>query len=256
MKIISTLVALSDKHWPFADKKLVSKSIKYIEDTQPDEIVDLGDLFDNPTFSKFEQDPRVKYSFTDTVKMVNNYLHSVRKAAPKANISIKWGNHDERLPKFSARTAPDLVRDNLIKTYTDLLDLDYLGIKSYGYNEPFILPGDLKVTHGTKVAPLSGYSAHGELRKSNNIAGISGHTHRLGFVTHRGRTWLECGHMCTTDTSKFLYLHDGDADWQQGFAVGKLVEFYDKKTRHKKKQWILTPVQVIQGHFVIDGVVY
>ncbi len=256
MKIISTLVALSDKHYPYADTKLVKKALGFIANTQPDYVVDLGDLFDNPTFSKFEQDPRTIYSFADTVEMVTDYLYELRDAAPNAQIDVKWGNHDERLPKFSNRNAPELVKNNLIKTYTDLLPFKELNIGSRGYNEPFILPGDLKITHGTKVVPLAGYSAHGELRKSDNVAGLSGHTHRLGFVTHRGRTWLECGHMCTNDTSKFLYLHDGFGDWQQGFAVGKLVEYYDKKTRHKKRQWILTPVQVIQGCFVIDGVVY
>jgi len=256
MKIISTLVALSDKHYPYADTKLVKKTLGFIEDTQPDEVVDLGDLFDNPTYSKFAQDPKVVYSFSDALEMATDYVYALRKAAPKAKIWWKKGNHDERLPKFANRIAPELVRDNLVKTYEELIPFERLNITPVGYNEPLILRGDLKVTHGTKVAPLSGYSAHGELKKSYNLAGISGHTHRLGFVTYRGRTWLECGHMCTTDTSKFLYLADGDADWQQGFAVGKLVEFYDKKTRHKKQQWILTPVQVIQGCFVVDGVVY
>lgn len=245
------MLALSDKHYPNADHGLVEKVHDYNDDAKPDYIVDLGDLFDNDLFSRYDKDPRNEASFEETLDMVRYYSNRLRQKNKKARIIYKRGNHDLRIDKYAIKNAPNLVKAGAIKTLEELINLPKLKIEHYEYNDRLVIEGNLKITHGTTVAQLAGYSAHAELRKAGTCSGISGHTHRLGFVAHRGRTWLECGHMCTLDMSKFLYMADGEGDWQQGFAVGKLVQFNDGS-----KQWLMQPIQVVNGSFIIDGVVY
>lgn len=248
------MLALSDKHFPIADFDLLEKTHQYNRDAKPDYVIDLGDLFDNDLFSRYEQDPRLEYSFAETLDMGRYYFNKLRANNKKARILHKKGNHDLRFDKYAIKNAPQLVKVGAVKTIEELLNQPKLKIEHHGYTDRLVLEGNLKVTHGTIVGQAAGYSAHGELRKAGNCSGISGHTHRLGFVAHRGRTWLECGHMCTTDMSKFLYVADGEADWQQGFAVGKLVEY--KVNGNYKRHWIMTPIEVVNGSFIIDGVVY
>ena len=253
MNIILTMLALSDKHFPNADFNLLDKAYYLNKKLKFDIVADLGDLLDNDGYSRYEKDPRLETSFADAVEMGYQHLRSLRLGNKKARILVKWGNHDERMYKYAVRNAPELVKANAIKFLPEMLRLEELGIESWGYNQRLVLEG-LKITHGTMVRDLAGYSAHAELRKAGICSGISGHTHRLGFVTHRNRSWLECGHMCSKDTTKFPYLADGDADWQQGFAIGNLVEYTEN--RKSVRKWLMQPIEVVNGSFIVNGKLY
>lgn len=250
MEIISTMLVMPDMHYPFADHTLVKKIVNLHEKKKFNLITFLGDLLENETFSRYERDPRNQHSLEEAIEMVQDLFSAFRKVSKKTRIIVKWGNHDERMVKYAVKNAPELVKANALKYLPELLGLGDYDIESYGYNEKLNLDG-LKITHGTLVRELSGYSAHAEIRKAGVCSGISGHTHRLGFVTHRGRSWLECGHLCTTDTSKFIYLADGEADWQQGFAIGRLGQF-----TNGERKWFMQPIEVVNGCFVVDGVAY
>lgn len=255
-RIKATLLAISDMHWPFACPIVIPKVQAYNKDAKPTYVLGLGDHMDNKMFGKFDNDPRFEYSFKDALDMCCGCWNTLRQDNKKGDFRVKDGNHDDRPFKYAIRNAPDLLKAGFIKTPAEMLNFNKLRIKSYGSGEKLILPGGLKITHGTAVNQLAGYSAHSEIRNSGKaIAGISGHTHRLGFVHRYDQIWLEAGNLITLDHSKLLYLGDKDQDWQQGFVVGKLLE-YKTNNGEKMLRWHLQPVPIIDGYFTIDGVVY
>ena len=247
------MLAVPDCHYPYVDPVAMAKLQLLNKKKKFKNIVFLGDLLENDIFSRYEKDPRLETSFAETLAILDYDLTTFRKNNKNARMLVKFGNHDERLFKYALKHAPTLVKTNVLKSLHEIINLDKNKIESWGYNDRLVLDG-LKITHGTIVRQLSGYSAHAELRKAGDLSGISGHTHRLGYVTYRGKTWLECGHLCTNDTSKFLYLADGEADWQQGFAVGKLVEWCNEG--QTSRQWIMEPIKITNGSFIVDGVLY
>lgn len=243
---------MSDTHFEAADEALVGekgKIFKLLTDKVYDYIVHIGDLINFDAFGRFEKDPRKKENIVQSIMMGTSFLQRVRKKQPKAKIIWKEGNHDQRLEKYCIRNCPELLPLECL-SLESLFKCRENKIEFVPYNKLYTLHG-LKITHGKRVNPQSGYSAHAELRNAKGRSGVSGHTHRLCWVHSHEAEWMELGYLGSTDIEKFPYLGDSEPNWRQGFGEGTYVQGDDGSCF-----WILKPVEISHGHFMVDGKLY
>lgn len=57
------IAVIPDTHFPYCDLKKLNKAYKIVKQFNPDAIVQIGDLYDQVSFSNYPKDPsRCKYS--------------------------------------------------------------------------------------------------------------------------------------------------------------------------------------------------
>lgn len=91
----TSFVAFSCQHCPLQDKNAVNWLIEIIKERKPDEIINLGDLLEADSASKWSSE----YSWTlrDEFNSANELLKRIREASPKSKLVFLEGNHDSNI---------------------------------------------------------------------------------------------------------------------------------------------------------------
>jgi hypothetical protein len=220
---LQSWVIIPDVHLPFEDSKALAVVAQIIVLLDPYGIIQLGDLMDAYSLSRFPKDPRMMVKLQEEVDKARALLGAWRLLAPSALMVLLEGNHSFRMRRTlweSPPAAQALLTLNAVSeamTWPKLLGLEELRITHVPYGELYHLP-KMVVKHGDIVRSQAAYTAAAEHRKEG-ISGISGHTHRMGLFAssdHNGaQTWIEAGHLC--DLAKMDYVKR--PNWQQGCTV-------------------------------------
>ncbi len=172
-RLRETVIAIGDIHFPWHSRRTLAAIFKIIKEVKPDVIVQMGDLYDMFSFSRF---PRTRNIYGPQQELKNArrdaeiFWHTVKSCAPKATRYQLFGNHEDRLVKRALENAPELehfakqgLRSLMQFDGVDLLDdsREVLMIDGVGYH------------HGY----LSGLGAHA---RANLNSMVVGHTHRGG----------------------------------------------------------------------------
>lgn len=246
------LAVCSDIHDVHADPFILSAFIRMCEIRQPDHIVLNGDIFDNyEATTKYNVDfrswmPQKRFSF------VNKHVFAaLRKACPKAEMTLVPGNHELRALQRLATLDPFTrawLSDCLGLTLSDWFGLEEHRINLeckfdlgafYKHEATETLTENYKKYYDSWVA----FHTHDD---GFGMAGSSGHTHRPGLVSHHSEPmgtydWMTTG--CIKDT-RAEYV-TGKNKWTNGFGYVRI----DTKTRSANQELIN-----IHGDFVvIDG---
>lgn len=223
---IFTIVVFSDIHAPFhseEDFTVACKILKYQSGIRLDLFAIAGDWGDFYAVSSFSKDPRRLNQIQDELLAQVEVLGRAAEAAGSAKKVAIAGNHEERYQRFIYNNAPALASLEQLKL-EKLLGLEAMG---YEYHPVYYLVNDnFIIKHGNAVLQESGQTALKEL-DTTGISGVSGHTHRLGYVESttwaeqiRGeppKVWIENGCLCRSEDQS--YLQGRPANWQQGFSV-------------------------------------
>jgi hypothetical protein len=220
-------VLYGDTHYPFHDPRALAVVKSIIRDVEPDLLVDMGDLLDAYTISRYSKDPNRRVSLQDEINLGRTHLHEMAQLAPYADRVLLDSNHFARLMAVihgMQGESRELARLDVFRqtmTWPHLLGLEQIGwrwIPEHLQAKTRLIP-KMILKHGTVVRKGSAMSARGEYERYNR-SGASGHTHRLGAFYHRdvegGHAWFETGCTCAMDPD---YIRDGHADWQQGCTV-------------------------------------
>lgn len=211
----------SDFHGQFVDPLALRVFLDVAKDIQPDTIVLNGDILDFPQVSRFTHMPGAgNLSLQDELDFVReNIVRRVREAAPDAALIWTIGNHEHRMIRYLANTAPALASLRSL-SWTELLGVDKYSVEmcfggsfmaptqrqradNYRRRTSAVLHGCLVVTHGQSIAA----NAPAVEARRWGISGTSGHTHRPGV------TWLP--------TAACPSLNWTSTPMMAGFAVGK-----------------------------------
>jgi metallophosphoesterase superfamily enzyme len=229
---------------PIHDEAALSIFLAYVADTQPDEIVLVGDNLDLAEFGKYRLTPAFQGTTQATIDRATRFCAELRARAPRARIRWIAGNHEERLPNFILDNAaaafgikvgetPDSwpVMSVPFLCQFDRYSIEYLP----GYPASKVWINDrLRVIHGHKVKS-SGSTAHAYLATEKTSV-IFGHIHRREYAArsredHDGVKEIMAaspGCLCRVDgvvpsTKGGMDLEGRPVptteDWQQGFAV-------------------------------------
>lgn len=210
-KIYRQLV-IADIHAPFQCDRSIAVMLEILNASQPDSVVNLGDMVDCYSLSDFMKDPARKESLQDEINIARGINLMIRQAAGDATIDQFEGNHEERLRRTLWRAAQtqavlfelDVMKEGL--TWPALLATEQLGI----------------VWHPTgtihEIAP-NFFAHHGDVKGDPfakfQVSGISGHIHK--FLMRTSRTvkeqieWFTCPTLGTLNPE-----YDCHPQWQNG----------------------------------------
>jgi len=205
------IIAIPDTHFPFTDLSALNKIYKYCVKYKPTHIVQLGDLHDFWSFSRFPRNPSLitpKEELEKSLRMARNMWARLRQASPKAICHQLIGNHDERPKKRILSSAPELI---------EFLDLSYLyefekvKVQSSQRDELYI--GNILFTHGH----LSQLGAHA---RETLHSVVHGHTHKGGILHISDKLWeADAGFLGDKNHPALSYtMYKRASKWRKGFV--------------------------------------
>ncbi len=196
-----TTLVIGDIHFPYHHAAALRWVIELAKQLQPDRIVQVGDLKDQFSFSKFpklvKQDPGSELE--EAKKLATAFWADLRAAAPNAECYQLVGNHDDRAMKRALERAPELaelVGRSLRELYT------YEGVKTiHDSHEELILDGVI-FQHGHR-------SKLGDHARYNQRSTWCGHSHTGGVVFMRNLDGIyyeaNAGFLGEVNTEAFAY---------------------------------------------------
>lgn len=104
----SRLLVLADIHVPYHDPRALEPAVEWGDKHEPDTVILLGDFLDCHRLSKFEPDARARL-FHEELQTARAMVKAIKAAIPRARVVYKLGNHDERLERYIAAKAPELL---------------------------------------------------------------------------------------------------------------------------------------------------
>ncbi len=240
---LKSILLIPDTHAPYHCVESWKLVLKVIKAVRPHYLVVLGDFADFYKVTMHLKDPRRRLHLVDEVAIANGLLRQVE---PYATEKIfVYGNHEDRLSRYLAQNAPELVDFIGLDTY------DWLGLREHGWTEvPYkedIQLGKLYITHDVGRAGINSTRQSARDYMDNMVMG---HNHRMDYhvmanakgIPHVGASFGWLG-----DVEKVDYRHKMKAksEWVQGFGWGWL---------NTKNECVhLNPVPIIQNTCVVDG---
>lgn len=222
--------------------------------TQPSEVVFIGDQLDFPQPSRWSKDTRAEFEgsvFRDAEAFKTEILEPLR-ANYAGPIGMHEGNHDSRPRTYLEKYAPALSGNGAFDMAT-LLDFKRFGIDQLPtfYD---IAPGWVS-THGhmggIRLSQIAGNTALNAAKKLNKSV-VMGHTHRqgIGSITTgipprtKTLTGMEVGNLM--DMRQAGYLKEGAGNWQSGFGILTV----DGNHVHPQV------IPISNSRFIVDGVTW
>lgn len=246
------IVVISDTQIPYDDRRGVKAVVKFIGDTQPSQVVHIGDLMDYPTPSRWTKGTAEEFSrrIKPDSEQAKLRLLAPLRAVYSGPIKIHEGNHDKRPAQYLARYAPALVEYEDQFRFENLLDFDGFGVEKLP--EFYKIAPNWISTHGDvggiRLSQKAADTAYNAMMRFNTSV-IIGHTHRLGIKPHTlgyggGQKVLysmEVGNLMNMQLAQ--YLKGATANWQSGFGLLTV------DGKHVKPE----VVPITAGRFSVDG---
>ncbi len=208
---------MPDAHIPYLDPGAFQTALAFLRFYKPHIVVQLGDLVDFYSLSRFCKDPARLTDLQEELDEARLILGKIRDAAPEAVFYFLRGNHEMRLTKHLWTKAPEFSKLRSLQL-DSLLGLKERKIE-YVESGVMQLHGFI-IKHGNLVRSRSGYTATGELEKSGT-SGVSGHSHRAAQVYKRNVSgmfsWTEAGCLCDLNPE---YAEGQVLDWIHSIAYG------------------------------------
>lgn len=226
---MKTILIVPDVQLPFHDPVLLKKVIQVAEDMQPDRILQIGDLIDLPTVSRWTKGTAEEYAplLQEHISQTKDEFFSpLRKAAPSAKFEWLRGNHDERLWDYISKYAYPL-RTLEALSIESLFELDKFKV-SY-VKGPHRVATNTYAIHGHEsggyCASPSAWDSKFTKRYGSHQNYVFGHTHAPFLITRAfgydgkvsPRFTMNVGSIM--DPVAATYVKDGAVSWQPSFAL-------------------------------------
>jgi predicted phosphodiesterase len=206
---------VGDLHMPYHNRRALRRIYEAIKNEKPTHIVQIGDLFDQYSFSRFS-----KKNITTSTKELrrarecsNRFWIECKKRSKSALCFQLFGNHDIRLTKRIAEKVPEayeLVKNKLNEIYT------FKGVRTI-YDDT----AELKI-HG--ITFMHGYrSRAGDHMRYNGSNTVVGHSH-TGSTIYEQRNgkiiWeLNAGYCADERSEPLKYRPQTTSKWTLGYGL-------------------------------------
>src|SRR5271169_3127149 len=198
------VLAVPDRHFPFAHRRACEWVVGVAKTYQPEVIVGLGDELDLYSLSRFPRNHNLMTpaeEFKRGMEQYRAHWQALQKAAPKAKCYEISSNHGDRLRKRVRDRAPEL--------------------ESYLLEQPFGVSGVERVKGeftGDGVLYMHGYRSKSlDHARYNQRSTVHGHSHSASLrwlKNDRGAFFnLECGWLGREDREAFSYNPQALTQW-------------------------------------------
>jgi hypothetical protein len=220
---------------PFQDRRVLDLALQIAIYAEVDRIDVLGDLLDmNDWSDKFTKEPEFRETTQPAIEEAHWWLRQFREARPGATISLKEGNHEERMRRavlnhvpaaYGLRRADDESGYDALSV-PNLLALDALGVEWCGG-----YPQDLEwlnfgfgLCHGDVARSMPGSTAKAMIDKMRATV-VFGHSHTQELLSldwgRPGGSITATGFCpgCTCHIDGRVPGSDPFNNWQQGLGI-------------------------------------
>lgn len=208
---------MSDIHVPYHSVDALNIAFDHLRKQRVDSILLNGDIIDFHKLSSFVHDPE-SVDLVEELRILKEFLLSLKSAFPKCKIFYKIGNHENRLQRYLKIKAPELFFLPYFD-YEEFLGLKQLGISLIDDNQ-IIFHGKLAILHGHEIKLGAGaVNPARSLYLKFKDSSVVGHLHRTSQHTEKtgtGKvisTW-SLGCLCEL-TPAYAPLNA----WNHGFAL-------------------------------------
>lgn len=219
-KFQESALVINDLHFRFQDDKAIEVALATGELADVDKVILNGDVADGWQLSDFPKYPSLedRGSVGKEIQAVRQFLKSLRKRFPDADIKYIFGNHEFRWDRFIAQHAKALYGLEGL-SLAEQYHLDELGIELIysGNKESEWRWGKLLIGHFDRVTKHSAYTAK-LLLDDKGVSLIQAHTHRGGshFRKLDDRILVAYENFCLCDLDP---PYTNRPNWQQGFSI-------------------------------------
>lgn len=210
------IIAVPDTHFPFHCKSSLKAILKAIKEEQPNVVVQLGDLYDFFSFSRFPKQPdvikpheEIEHAYSDALEFWTN----VKREVPRATLYQLLGNHCVRPHKLALERCPDLY-PLIIRSWKDLFQ--FKGVHTILNPRDDLELDGIVFEHGFYTQP-------GKHLRNNMKSTVIGHTHRPWIHYEKIRKALlfelNCGHAADVTHSALSYTPKKFNPWVKGYGL-------------------------------------
>lgn len=166
-----TIALMGDLHEPFSHKQNKLQFYEFIKQTKPDVIIQIGDLYDMFSQSRF---PRKLIITPEDEReqgreSAEQFWYQVKKASKNSKCIQLKGNHCDRAEKRQIEKCPENMPFFSVKAH-----FTFDGVETIHDSRDRLVVGGIDITHGHRK-----YGTH--MLEVNNST-ITGHTHRAGVI--------------------------------------------------------------------------
>lgn len=209
------IVIVGDTHFPFVDVNALTSLYSFIDETKPKRCVQIGDLYDMFSHSKF---PRSHNLFTPDQEMqlgregAQKMWSTIQKLSPGIECYQLLGNHDVRPLKRVTESFPSL-ENFVVEAVARLMTFD--GVHTiHDYREELLLDG---------ICFIHGYQSKLGAHRDFNLCNVAcGHSHKGGVVyrPHKDQTFweLNAGYLGDPHAKALSYTPQRTTGWTHGFG--------------------------------------
>lgn len=194
------IVAIPDLHFPWVNTRALSRVLEFIQGFKPHILIQLGDLYDMYSQSKFARSldlatPRQEISrgFSLATKMWGD----IHKKAPRAKLFQLLGNHDDRGHKRLLEKCPEL------EYFADFKSVfEFNNVETIHDARQELIIDNIVFQHGH-------YAVLGQHMRYNLMKTVHGHSHKGGvvYMPHKNEIiWeLDCGYLADSSAIPLSY---------------------------------------------------
>lgn len=252
MSDIYKVLIIPDLHVPSQDTKTLKVVEKFMADHRWDEYVNLGDLMDFDSISRFNAEmfrklegKRLLKEYDAANEILDRHQEIVRAKNKQAKFTLLEGNHDYRMEVLIDK-APQFEGMLEVEKNLRLPERGFKWVKSWSKGEMHQI-GKLYFAHGMYITK---YHA-AKMAENYGINIAYGHTHDVMSYekTTRGNLnpimAMSLGYLA--DPSKLTYMRNRPNNWSQCIGVAEI---------RADGNFNLTPIRIINHQFTYAGVTY
>ena len=214
------VAAIPDLHFPWVDVKALAKVYDIIENHNPQVVIQLGDLYDLYSYSKYARTHDLctpEEELEDARNSALIFWNTINEIVPRARKIQLRGNHDVRIEKRTLEKAPELY--SIVSRHQNDL-YKFKGVETILCDKEGIEIEGVLYVHGwlTKL---------GDHMKSLGKCIVHGHTHRAGIIFENyfgNLLWeLDCGYLAgdAKDAIPLRYGPTVHMKWVKGLGMIK-----------------------------------
>lgn len=206
------ILVLGDIHFPYHSKAAVKRALKLVKKLKPTHVVQIGDLYDQYSFSRFtRKNITLPEAELEKARHLAVYLwKSIRTLMPRSKCYQLLGNHDVRLIKRAEEKLPE-AQEFIKKTVMELYK--FKGVTTMEDDKDELVIGDIVFMHGYR-------SKLGDHMLYNRKSTVVGHSHTGGvvFVQQLNRViWeLNAGYLADEKAEPLRYRPQSTSKWTLG----------------------------------------
>lgn len=211
------IIAIGDVHLKWIHKPTFSQVLEIVGSYKPDAIVQVGDLYDFFSFSRFPKAPGLTDAESEVFEARQageEFWRLLQRSAPRSKCYQIKGNHCDRPMKFAKENAPELIP--LVKPTIKSL-YEFEGVTTYHDSTQELIINDIVFMHGFR-------GKLGDHCKHNMMSTVCGHSHRGGvfyFPTIKGKMiWeMNVGHIADPASEALRYSPQRYQHWTRGVGM-------------------------------------